>query len=80
MLEWTICKNCGTILDNSQNKCPNCQGEVEKANIDYLKDYLNNLNFLLKTLNIFTPYCSSTKDMSNITLESIIIDDLFKYF
>lgn len=80
MLEWTICKNCGTILDNSQNKCPNCQGEVEKANIDYLKDYLNNLNFLLKTLNIFTPYCSSTKDIANITLESIIIDDLFKYF
>lgn len=80
MLEWTICKNCGTILDNSQNTCLNCKGDVEKVNIDYLKTYLDNLNFLLKTLNIFTQYCPSTKDMSNLTLENIIVDDLFKYF
>lgn len=38
MLEWNICKNCGAILDNSQNTCLNCQGDVEKVNIDYLKN------------------------------------------
>ncbi|MFM5882738.1 AAA family ATPase [Methanobrevibacter gottschalkii] len=80
MLEWNICKNCGAILDNSQNTCLNCQGDVEKVNIDYLKKYLDNLNFVVKTLNIFTPYCTLTKDMGNIALESLIMDDLFKYF
>ena len=80
MLKWTVCKNCGMILDDSQKSCLNCQGDVENVNMDYLRNYLNNLNFLLKTLNIFTPYCTSTKDMGNLTLESIIVDDLFKYF
>ena len=77
MLKWTVCKNCGMILDDSQKSCLNCQGDVENVNMDYLRNYLNNLNFLLKTLNIFTPYCTSTKDMGNLTLESIIVDDLF---
>lgn len=48
MLEWTVCKSCGMILDNSQKSCLNCQGDVEKVNMDYLINYFDNLNFLLK--------------------------------
>ena len=79
MLEWTVCKNCGTILDNSQNICSNCKSNVEKVDIDYLRNYLNNLNFILKTLDIFTPY-SSMEQLKNNSLEDIIQKDLFNYF
>ncbi|MBE6507889.1 MAG: AAA family ATPase [Methanobrevibacter sp.] len=48
--------------------------------MDYLAGYLTDLNFLVKTLSIFTPYCDSIRDLENVTLESLIIDDLFKYF
>ena len=80
MLEWTVCKNCGTILDSSQDSCPNCKSDIEKIHMDYLAGYLTDLNFLVKTLSIFTPYCDSIRDLENVTLESLIIDDLFKYF
>ncbi|WP_231483672.1 AAA family ATPase [Methanobrevibacter sp. YE315] len=79
MLEWTVCNNCGRILDSSQNTCSNCGGKVEKVHMDYLTNYLSNLNFLVKTLNIFSAYCPSIADL-DVTLESLILDDLFKYF
>ncbi len=80
MLEWTVCKNCGKILDNSQNTCSSCDSDVDKIHMDYLAGYMTNLNFLVKTLGIFTPYCDSIRDLDNVTLESLIVDDLFKYF
>ncbi|MDY3096605.1 AAA family ATPase, partial [Methanobrevibacter sp.] len=42
-------------------------------------NYLNNLNFILKTLDIFTPY-SSMEQLKNNSLEDIIQKDLFNYF
>lgn len=80
MLEWTICNNCGKILDNSQSTCSSCSSDVDKIHMDYLAGYMTNLNFLVKTLGIFTPYCDSVRDLDNVTLESLIVDDLFKYF
>ena len=80
MLEWTVCKNCGKILDNSQNTCSSCDSDVDKIHMDYLAGYMTNLNFLVKTLGIFTPYCDSIRGLDNVTLESLIVDDLFKYF
>ena len=67
-------------MDNSQNACSNCNSDVEKIHMDYLASYLTNLNFLVKTVGIFTPYCESMRDLDNVTLESLIVDDLFKYF
>ena len=80
MLEWTVCKNCGKILDNSQDTCSSCGSDVDKIHMDCLAGYMTNLNFLVKTLGIFTPYCDSVRDLDNVTLESLIVDDLFKYF
>ena len=80
MIEWSICSNCGKILDNSNETCPFCNGEVEKFQIDNLKNHLSNLTFLIKTLDIFRPYCDSLNGLENINLESIILDDLFKWF
>lgn len=80
MLEWTVCNNCGKILDSSQNTCPDCHKSVMKVNMDYLANQLSNLSFLVKTLNVFTSYCPSVNDLENIGLENLIVDDLFKYF
>ena len=79
MIEWTVCNNCGKILDNSQTKCPTCGSEVVKVGMDYLSDQLKKLKFIINTLNIFKPYCESLNDL-NVSLESIILDDLFKWF
>lgn len=80
MIEWSICSNCGKILDNSNETCPFCKGEVEKLQMDDLKNHLSNLRFLVRTLDIFRPYCESLRDMENLTLESIIYDDFFRWF
>ena len=80
MLEWTICNNCGKILDNSQKSCPSCGGEVCKVNMDYLSGYLSNVTFLVRTLEVFRDVIPEIKDLGNVSLESIIYDDLFKYF
>ena len=80
MIEWSICSNCGKILDNSNETCPFCGGEIEKYQMDNLKHHLTNLTFLVRTLDIFRPYCESISDLGNVTLESIIFDDLFKWF
>ena len=80
MLEWTICNDCGKILDSTQTTCPNCEGETEKIDIDYLAQYLTNLNFLVNTISIFREFCPSVKDLDGVSLEGIILDDLFKWF
>lgn len=79
MLEWTFCNNCGKILDNSQTLCESCNSSVDKIDVTYLTGHLSRLMFLVKTLNIFKPYCESLNDL-NVSIESIIYDDLFKWF
>ena len=80
MLEWNICCNCGTIYDNDQETCQKCNKELDKIHMDYLNGYLSNLNFLVKTIEIFKPYCKSMQNLENLSLESLIIDDMFKWF
>ena len=77
MLEWSICSDCGTILDKSQETCQNCHTDVEKIHMDYLVRYFNNLKFIVKTASVFKPYIENLKDIS---IETAIIDDLFRYF
>ena len=80
MLEWTICNDCGKILDNSQETCPNCSGQVNRIHMDYLTRYLSNLKFLVKTIEIFKPFCDSAEKLDDMNIETLIIDDLFKWF
>jgi hypothetical protein len=80
MLEWTICNNCGKILDNSQTACPSCGSEVEKVGMDYLRDYLNNFRFLVNTVNVFYDFSPSMEKMEKSNLVSVVLDDLFKWF
>ena len=77
MLEWSICSDCGTILDKSQETCQNCHTDVEKIHMDYLVRYFNNLKFIVKTASVFKPYIENLKDIS---IETAIMDDLFRYF
>ena len=79
MLEWTVCNNCGKILDNSQTECPTCGSQVDKIDIGYLSNELAKLKFLVNTLNVFRPYCESLNDLE-VSLESVILDDLFQWF
>ncbi|WP_405303434.1 AAA family ATPase [Methanobrevibacter sp.] len=84
MIEWTLCKNCGKLLDNNQETCPFCGSEVEKYNMDFLRNMLLKLTFSVKTLDndIITRNCTSINDLKTekITLEAIIMDDLLKWF
>lgn len=79
MLEWTICNNCGKILDSSQETCPGCGGTVEKIHTDYLKGQLSDLCFLVNTIGVFADYCPSLESLDS-SLEEIIFDDLFDWF
>ena len=81
MLEWTICTNCGKVLDNSKVNCPNCGSKTEKLGMDYLKGHLSGMLFLIRTLDIdlLKDYCPQIKSQ-NTSLEVIILDDLFRYF
>ena len=45
----------------------------------YLNSQLSDLMFVVNTLNIFKPYCDSMSDL-DVSLESMIYDDLFKWF
>lgn len=80
MLEWTICEKCGKILDNSQEICNSCNTPVGKINMDYLTQYLSNTLFLVKTLEVFKDYCPSLQDLTDSSIESIVIDDMFQWF
>ena len=82
MLKWTICENCGKLLDNSQDTCPFCASNVKKVDISYLKNYTSQLLLLVKTvdgmpLDIF-PQTSQWKKAGN-TIESAIIDDMLNW-
>ena len=80
MLEWTICTNCGKVLDNSKLTCPSCNQKTEKLDIELLKNHLNNVTFLVRTLDIglIKDYCPKIK-AQNAALNVIVLDDLFKY-
>ena len=77
MIEWTICKNCKNVVDNTSGTCPLCGGEVEKYQIDYIKNYFNSLLFVTRTIGTLKDFSPSLKD---INIESVIFDDLFKWF
>lgn len=81
MLEWTICTNCGKVLDNSKITCPTCNEKTDKLNMDFLKNHLANLTFIIKTLDIqlVKDQCPQIK-AQDTPLEVLILDDLFKYF
>ena len=84
MIEWTICKNCGKLLDNNQETCPFCGSEVEIYSMDFLKDILLRLTFSVKTLDndIILRNCPSIDDLKseNNSLNTVIMDDLFRWF
>ena len=77
MIEWTICKDCKSVVDNVNESCPNCAGEVETHHIDFVKDYFNSVLFLIKTINSLKEFYPSIRD---VDFESMLYDDLFKWF
>ena len=81
MLEWTICTNCGKVLDNSKVTCPTCNSKTEKLGVEYLKSHLSGVLFLVRTLDIdlLKEYCPKIKSQ-NASLEVMVLDDLFRYF
>ena len=84
MIEWTICKTCGKLLDNNQETCPFCGSEVEIYSMDFLKDILLKLTFSIRTLDndIIIKNCPSINDLKseNNNLNTVVMDDLFKWF
>ena len=84
MIEWTLCKNCNKLLDNDQKTCPFCGSEVEVYRIEYLKNMLQTLTFSLKALDndILLKSCPEISSLKTekISLETVIMDDLFKWF
>ena len=77
MIEWTICKDCKSVVDNANETCPNCGGEVEKHGIDFVRDYFKSVLFLVKTVDSVKDFCPPVK---GIDFESILYDDLFRWF
>ena len=77
MIEWTICTVCKSVVDNTNETCPNCGGEVVKHDISFVKDYFNSMLFLIKTVNSLKDFCPPIKD---IDYESVLYDDLFNWF
>ena len=77
MIEWTICTVCKSVVDNTNETCPNCGGEVVKHDISFVKDYFNSMLFLIKTVNSVKDFCPPIKD---IDYESVLYDDLFQWF
>ena len=77
---WTICSNCGKVLDNSKDKCPFCDAETERIDMDFVKSHLTNSIFLIKTLDIdiVRDYCPQIKNQ-NDSLEIVVLDDVFRY-
>ena len=71
-------------MDNNHETCPFCGSDVEIYNMDFLKDKLLKLTFSVKTLDndIIIKNCPSINELKSekITLEAIIIEDLFKWF
>lgn len=79
MLEWTVCTNCGMIVDKTKTECPKCKSKVDKIHMDYLLKQITNVRFLINTLGIFKDICPSIKNIDT-TLEAVMLDDLFGWF
>lgn len=77
MIEWTICRDCKSVVESTHHTCPKCGGEVEKCNIDFVKDYFNSVLFLVKTINSLKDFYGPIK---TIDFESVLYDDLFRWF
>ena len=80
MLNWTICRACGKILDSSKTICPFCGGEVDKVGTDYLIGNLKSLNFLINTVSIFKNSSPLLESTEGVFIEDIVADDLFGWF
>lgn len=77
MIEWTICRDCKSVVDGSNLTCPNCGGELERHSIDFVKDYFSSVLFLINTINSLKEFYRPIK---NVDFESVVYDDLFKWF
>lgn len=81
MLEWTICTNCGKVLDDSKITCPNCGAHTDRLGVDYLKNHLSGILFLIRTMDIDLLKARCPKIAGqNAPLDVIVLDDLFRYF
>jgi SpoVK/Ycf46/Vps4 family AAA+-type ATPase len=79
MLEWTICTGCGKVLDDSKTVCPTCNRRTEKLEMDFLKNHLSKLTFLIRTLDIDLIRNQCSLDCENTSLSAVVLDDLFKW-
>ena len=77
MIEWTICRDCKSVVESTHLTCPKCGGEVEKQNIDFVKDYFNSVIFLVRTINSLKDFYEPIK---SIDFEVVLYDDLFRWF
>lgn len=77
MIEWTICRDCKSVVENTNETCPNCGGQVDRHNIDFVKDYFNSVLFLINTINSLKEFY---KPIENVDFESVVYDDLFRWF
>ena len=77
MIEWTICRDCKSVVENTNVTCPNCGGQVESHGIDFVKDYFESVLFLTRTINSLRDFY---KPIKGIDFESVLYDDLFKWF
>ena len=76
MLEWTICTNCGKVLDNSKTECPTCNQKTDKLDMDFLKNHLSNVLFIIRTMDIelIRQQCPQIQ-AQNTVLDVIVLDD-----
>lgn len=77
MIEWTICRDCKSVVDGANMKCPNCGGEVERHGIDFVRDYFQSVLFLIRTVNSLKEFCEPIRETD---FESVFYDDLFMWF
>lgn len=77
MIEWTICRDCKSVVENTNETCPNCGGPVDRHGIEFVKDYFESVLFLVRTINSLKEFYRPVKD---IDFENILYDDLFKWF
>ena len=80
MLKWTICTNCGKVLDNQKTVCPFCESKTEIFEIDFLKSHLDGLTFLIGTMDIdLVRRHSRNIGDDDGPLTAVVLDDLFKW-
>lgn len=77
MIEWTICRDCKSVVENTSETCPNCGGPVDRHGMDFVKNYFESVLFLVRTVNSLKDFCTPIKD---IDFESVLYDDLFMWF